>query len=537
MKMYHFVLILASLVLVSLGFMAGCGNPTGGGGGGGTPFSADIYVSTTGSDEPPNGDGSLAKPYRTIQKGLNEAGTGEVVGVLAGLYVEAVKWPVTYEGITLRGISRDTAILSGEAGQRCISIEGIAFPQMITIENMTIRNGYANGNGGGISLQEHNITMHLRNVKLLENRTDSNGAGLYMRYSDDKVIIQDSIFSGNRVTTNSPYGGGIYQALGSLLIIDDTEFSSNYGGNGGGDIFSSGILEVSNCNIHDNSAFDYGGALYFASGAVPHIINSTIEGNDVPNAGNGGGIYSEGVVATIEGCTFRGNHSFASGGGVKVDGGNGNTTFFNKCRFYDNHAQSGGAISANNMIDLEKCLYVNNTAETSNGGALYLTASGSAEIVNCIFKSNKANSEGGGIYANGWGNEIEIYNCTFVTNEAGGAGSAMEIVNGNGVSINNSIFWFNKKGGGMYEIDSGGGSYDISYCNYESGAITGSSTGSHDTFTAPTFESYPNDLHLANDCTTEVTQGGTSAGAPSDDYDDVTRTSGNGYSMGAYEKD
>jgi len=398
---------------------------------------------------------------------------------------------------------------------------------------MTIKNGYvAATNGGGIYL-EAPITVNLSNVKLHSN-TGMNGGGLFIQQGE-RVVVDNCVFSSNETYDDSGSGGTIGHLSGTL-VINNSEIYENYGG--WGNIYSNKTLEVTGCNIHDNTSTHYGAGFAFTANALPYIINTTMEGNVLLTSGYGGGaIYCEGSsIVTIEGCTIKGNGAFDNGGGVSfVPGGvGGDIMYLKKCKFYDNHAYSGGAIYADNQVDLEKCLFVNNTAESGNGGALILTPNGTAEIVNSIFKFNKAN-EGGGIYFSGNPSEMEIFNCTFVSNETFSSynGSAISMPTGV-ATITNCIFWLNRNSTIKELILSGAGSCLVSYCNVKSGNISGA-TVSFNTETAPTFESYPNDLQLDGSCSIDVTRGGTIEGAPTDDYRDLARS--DPYSIGAYERD
>lgn len=137
MKKYIFASF-ALAFTISVLLLAGCGNPTGGGGSGGTvsTFSANIYVSTTGSDDA--GTGSSSKPFQTIAHALSVCASHDVIGLFNGIYKEQVTW-TTRESVTLLGQSQSGAIISGEGTGTCIYFDATAAAdQITTIESLTI---------------------------------------------------------------------------------------------------------------------------------------------------------------------------------------------------------------------------------------------------------------------------------------------------------------------------------------------------------------------------------------------------------------
>ena len=461
----------------------GCGTGGSSGGGGGTSFTANIYVSVTGSDT--TGNGSLSKPFKTIQKGLNEAKTKEVVGVLAGVYGEHVSWPGTYEGITLRGVSNTTAILSGEGSGICLTIDQLTLDQMITVESMMITDGNSAGSGGGINFSEDNtVTLHLKDLNVYKNVCSSYGGGLYIKYDSDNVVVELCTFSSNEAGIT---GGGIDQPDGNLIVVDST-FTYNAGGQAGGGINSSGTGQTV-------------------------IEDSTFSNNNVDFYGGGVNFDNSGAsLLKIVGCTFENNVTYIR----------------------------GGAIDSKAPMIVEKTILKNNKA-WQPGGAIGIWQNGGADIINSVFIGNTAVESGGAIvYQKGNGTSLSIMNCTFVTNECGAAptynGSAVYIMNaGTGTTdIINSIFWNNEYGSGVVEVTSeGSATYDISYCDFASGHIGGNYTEVSNVNDAPIFASYPTNLQIEGPAT--VTGGGTKEGAPIDDIDDYPRTDPDHVSIGAYE--
>ena len=150
-----------------------------------------------------------------------------------------------------------------------------------TLENLTISNGFTNGDGGGI---DNAGTLSVSNCTISGNSTN---------------IV--SVPTGNE-------GGGIFNS-GSLTVINST-ISGNAcpgPGNGGG-IMNDGRgtantnMTIINSTISGNTAGVDGGIQNI--GATMTVINSTISGN---SASFGGGIGSDAGVLTIQNVIVAGN--------------------------------------------------------------------------------------------------------------------------------------------------------------------------------------------------------------------------------------
>jgi predicted outer membrane repeat protein len=376
-----FVSMIALLtVLTGAIILSGCGNATGGGGSsGGTAFSATIYVSNTGSDDA--GNGSSSNPYKTIQHALNICASRDVIGIYDGLYKEHITW-TTRESVTLKGESRDGAILSGEASGRCIFIESTsATNQTITLESLTITNCYIAGSGGSIYINREGITLHLKNVSMTNNSVGTAtyyGGAIYGKYADDNVAAENCSFESN--TGRS--GGAIFLSSGSGAV-------------GAG-------LTAKNCTFSGNLARS-GGAIY-----VPYI--------------------------TLEACSLSGNRAtnaagYADSGAVFVHSGGTMTN----CLFFNNQVNTtgdngwGGAIrqysdgsASDATLEIVNCTFVSNEVHssggTSNCGAILGWAS--TKLTNCILWGNIASSS----------NQLNT-SCTVDHSDVQGTYSGTKIVN------------------------------------------------------------------------------------------------------------
>jgi CSLREA domain-containing protein len=123
-------------------------------------------------------------------------------------------------------------------------------------------------------------------------------------------------------------GGGIFNT-GTLAIINST-ISDNYSPSACGGIVNAGTLVITRSTVSGNKANrGWGGGICNFGGFTATITNSTISGNeqtnfdDVFTNGGGGGIHNLGMV-TITGSTITNNKSlgqFTWGGGINNESG------------------------------------------------------------------------------------------------------------------------------------------------------------------------------------------------------------------------
>ena len=360
MKKDHFVLALGLLVILSVAFIMGCGNATGGGGGGGgggATLTADIYVSTTGSDEP--GRGTQSDPYKTIQYALDMAGNSKIIGVYEGIYNENITWP-TWEALTLKGISAAGVLISGEFSGRVININTATANQTITIETLTVTSGaIAEIDGAGIrmSVSASNVNLHLKGLVINGNSTSVEGS--------------------------AGYGGGVYINNVGEVLIEDCDISNNRARNGGG-LFICGDCTLKNCSIRNNQAI-YTGGIDQAADKVLTMESCVVSDNvaNVSSSGSGAGIFIY-YRASLTNCILYNNRF--TGNGCKGAG-----VYF----YHDADAGAG--------LDVINCTIVSNDATSlgSGGGVCKGASTGEVNVTNSIIWGNIGNS--GSVYKDVWG--------------------------------------------------------------------------------------------------------------------------------------
>jgi len=357
-------------------FIFGCGNVAGGGGGGGggAPLTADRWVSTTGTD---TATGSYSDPYRTIQKGLNEALSNEMIGVMTGIYTEEVIWP-NKDNITLEGVSQEGTIISGEGSFRCVSIESVSNVKDATIRNMTIKDGLSQY-GGGIYFKQANAYLHLYDVIISDNSYVSTGAGGGMAIGDALSTVESTRC---RFINNSSYDGG-------------------------GISIGSGTCILSNCEVSGNTVPSLGacgGGIYITDGTLM-ISSGEVSGNTASSAG--GGIYASSAAANVQAVKARIINNIAQDGGGMWSMGN--TTIFSSCEISGNTAEVRGGIKCSGG-EMTNCLICNNKATAGYTGGL-VCQTFPMELINCTITSNEAHDKYGGVEESSSGVSLTIVNC------------------------------------------------------------------------------------------------------------------------------
>lgn len=189
------------------------------------------------------------------------------------------------------------------------------------------------------------VDSTLEYVKILNgNRTDGNGAGLYV--TNGTCVATNCEISGNKAAGN---GGGVY-------------------------VTGTGKCEMINCILTGNSAKN-GGALYMAGGDnTSRMINCTVTDNSASASGGVCHVPTNGKL-TVQGGTFSGN-SAANGGALSVaqsnpdygeltiGGYDNNGTVVNAVFENNSASASGNDIYATGKVVLSFADFINSIAST-----------------------------------------------------------------------------------------------------------------------------------------------------------------------------
>jgi hypothetical protein len=227
------------------------------------------------------GEGDEKSPYRTVQKGIDQAQSGDTVVVERGLYREKIELK-DKAGITLvsRYINdRDestikSTILEAPAAGWVVTI---GRSDGVTLQGFTIRNGKGNdeSQGGGIYCYDSNPEV-LDNIITQNENHSGYGAGIYCYDSDPKILH-------NQITQNhNPDGhsAGIY-CYNSSPEIEGNTISGNSSGGGGSAIH---LLEPKQARIIGNLICNNSGVsvilLYHHGPEMEYrIANNTVSQN------------------------------------------------------------------------------------------------------------------------------------------------------------------------------------------------------------------------------------------------------------------
>ena len=201
----------------------------------------------------------------------------------------------------------------------------------------------------------------------------------------------------------------------------------------------------------------------------------------------GGGIMSRASTLTVEGCVFKGNEVAdlaGKGGAVAYYRGSGSGSSLLRvdgCRFEENSASSsdggrGGAISvdatngASCSVELLDSSFVDNEAYGA-GGAVWIHGDEDSPVDmslnNCTFEGNRAEtSSGGALYMSRWA-ALDVVDSVFTDNHSGYEGGAIRLTDATvapaSVTISGTDFDGNVATGGMGD----GGALSISSDEYD----------------------------------------------------------------------
>jgi hypothetical protein len=300
------------------------------------PTYAAIFTVTNVNDR---GAGSLRAAIRSA----NAAGGSNTItfqSSLTGTMTLTSGQLTISNNLTVHGPAGLLAI----SGNHVSRVFDIAAGITVTLDQLTLKDGYHPTHGGGI----YNAgTLTITDCVLTGNTAGtlrSGGVGGAIA-NKGTLTIASSALSGNLATyggcidnsknppaaltiTNSTLsnnvaydGSCIYNASELAVTIAHSTLSGNTAGREGAGIYnaeSAGSLTVRSSVLFDNTATASGGGIYNRGGLV--VINSTLSGNTATTH-DGGALWSgRGSRLTVSQSTVSDNAAGFSGGGLWLDG-------------------------------------------------------------------------------------------------------------------------------------------------------------------------------------------------------------------------
>lgn len=409
-------------------------------GGGESDGKRSFYVSSNFASSVPDGndttgDGSMAKPFATVQKAVDTiAAFGDtskkytiyVDGTVEPLYADTYFNDGTFISIkgttpsnldlTIKGLSAvSKAVLNAKQKDRRYCRVLTSKNTSLTLENLKITGGKVN-NSGGIYIISGNLT--LKKCAVTKNESSDGGGGI--QFDGEKLIVEDSEISGN---IGDP--GGIWVMEDSAQTkIKNSNIKNNVARWSGGGLKLAGESTIEGCDISGNKAeSSVGGGLILAfNNKSCKIINSKISNNTAGE--NGGGIYINGGTLSLESSAEINLNKAKNGGGA----------IYASCEY------STITVNIGEKDDSDDVLIEQNKAK--RGGAFY-----GADNARFVMNAGKVsgNYSTGNIPEHGggamfiWGGDSNY--STFTMNggeiignmaKSGGAGGAVHIDDGSG---------------------------------------------------------------------------------------------------------
>ena len=288
-----------------------------------------------------SGTGDLR--YCITQTNAN-AGADTINITLIGTVLLNSNLPYISGSLTINGSNQTAFIIDAQNGENRRGFE-IDAPAgvIVTIRNMTIRNGNITssgiGSGGGVSLIS-GASLSLESVNIINNTSVDGGAGVYVNGSN--LNIQNSRITGNN-STSFGAGGGAINFFNGTLLMTGTNVSGNTASNGGAVAFAFvSLARIENSSITGNTAVR-GGGIYNAASTL-RMSNVTVSGNTASELGGGFVNASNNGNVTLRNCTIAGNTATNSGGGFYNFGGSNITTTIANTIVADNSATNGADI-------------------------------------------------------------------------------------------------------------------------------------------------------------------------------------------------
>ena len=406
-------------------------------GGGESDGKRSFYVSSNfGSSVPladDTYDGSMAKPFATVQKAVETiAALGDttkkytiyVDGTVEPLYADTYFNDGTFISIigttpsnldlTIKGLSADSrAVLNAKQKDRNYGRVLTSKNISLTLENLKITGGKENYYGG-IYIESGNLT--LKNCVVTKNESSNGGGGIH--FDGENLIVYGSEISGNIGAS-----GGICVAnVLAKTKIKDSNIKNNVARSGGG-LDLAGTSTIEDCEITGNKAeSSIGGSGGSGGGLILSIDNksciikkSVISDNTAGESG--GGIYINGGTLSLESGAVIGKTLDPDVAENDISKVATSTDFGNKSTDTSYSRSGAGLYVRYGTVNMSEGAYICKNYTSSYGGGVYVSPEGKFNMSGGVIGWNFSRM-GGGIIADGADDDSSNYSVLNISGKA-----------------------------------------------------------------------------------------------------------------------
>ena len=388
--------------------------------------------------------------FQTIRDKIQSTPDGGTL-VLDGIYTASNSDDVIVVNKPITITSNSPTILNGMGISQIFKFKSKAAGS--TISNLKFINGYA-VKGGAILIEGKDITVS--KCIFEENKVSYVGGAVASSYNTttpSNALIQDCQFIKNSATISA----GALALFGDNSKVINCIFDSNYATNDFGNDSYGGAIQIgmdgsqSRCQVIDSTFINnwaFSNSLFHSHGGAGCVRNG-VEYTGckfINNSAGEGGALTFHASGVIDNCIFINNTARDYGGALSTGflyTGAMKLRILNS-DFDGNSAPYGGAIQlAGENIYVENSKFNKNFASI-NGGAVNIAAT-TVELFNNNFNNNWANVDGGAVYIKG--RNTKIHQSSFISNSAipdvnkydDGLGGAIYVNSTNAEVLNNEF--------------------------------------------------------------------------------------------------
>jgi CSLREA domain-containing protein len=367
-----------------------------------TPTPGTFVVDSTADApdaDPGNGTCATAQELCTLRAAIDEVnalGFPHVVDVPAGTYTLTFGVELTVQGqLMLNGAGRDETIIQAADEPKVVNFGVFAIPSgVVEISAVTIRHGRRMSAAGALqigesaivtlreSLVSHNVDaiVNAGTLTIEDSRVEADGGldfGDAIMNLGTLAFSRSSVFPGGGLSAGIVNAGelvfadseangaldGIFNELLATATVTDSVLRDNTFG-----IRNFGVATLERCLIHGNTTLPGDSGAGVTNSGILDMVDAVVSDN---SASDGAGIHNTGT-ANLHNCTISGNQTSGVGG-----------------------TGSGGGIRNTGTLEMVNCTVSENEALTGQGGGIW-NESGSLVMRNCTVSGNMA-GDGGGV--------------------------------------------------------------------------------------------------------------------------------------------